>query len=463
MPQTNQWSTSQIKQCEQQIGQAMLSDEHSLFSYGQDFGKLVSEKPHAVCVPETVNTLQKLLRFANQQVLPVAVRGNGLSQCGQSLPVAGGLTIHLERFNRILQKDKDCIWVEANASWADLLAVSLQTLQAPYVVPYNCNLSVGGVLSAGGVGASSFKYGSVVSHIKALEVITADGEKQEVDETSELFRACLAGQGRFGVISKACVGLRPCKKMVRTYFLVYLDKEQWYCDLQKLKKHADGIEAFCTPAIQGAKQTDKGRIPFAQWLYALHLSIEYDERPPELNDLDEPLRPWKILHKQDETIDSYFHRHDPRFAAMKLIGQWELQHPWYECFIPANVLFNDLEDILQTLPVHYANVVQVVPLADFHEGRDGFLMVPAASEIFAVMILNPGVHPALLPACLAVMKTLDSRFLSAGGKRYLSGFLGEEISDEYWRNHYGSSYQKLKKLKEKYDPNQIFRSHLHPF
>lgn len=35
------WSTLQIKQCEKESGQAMLSDEHALVFYSQDFGKLL--------------------------------------------------------------------------------------------------------------------------------------------------------------------------------------------------------------------------------------------------------------------------------------------------------------------------------------------------------------------------------------------------------------------------------------
>ena len=45
------WSMQQIKQCENETGQAMLSDEHTLVSYAQDFGKLTQSNPAAVCIP----------------------------------------------------------------------------------------------------------------------------------------------------------------------------------------------------------------------------------------------------------------------------------------------------------------------------------------------------------------------------------------------------------------------------
>lgn len=456
--QQTQWNSSQIKQCKKEFGQAMLSDEHSLFSFGEDFGKLLRASPHAVFQPKDLDALQAILRYAHHQELPIVIRGRGLSQSGQSLPVEGGVTLHLEHFNRVLDQEDDAIWVEGNATFSDLLAVSLKNNQVPYVVPYNCNLSIGGVLSAGGVGAASFQYGTVISHIKALEVITADGEKHKLTPDDELFKACLGGQGQFGVISKACIALRPCKKNVRTFFLSYHDENQWRDDLYKVRRLADGLESFCTPAIQGAKLTGQGRFPFAEWLYAMHVMIEYDEIPPDVSRIHELLNPWKVLHQQDEPIDSYLHRHDSRFAAMKMTGQWELQHPWYECFIPAKALFPQLKQVVASLPVHYANILQVIPLAS--SLRDTLLALPDSEDICAVMILNPGIADVLLPSCLAAMQALDERFLKAGGKRYLSGFLGEEISSDYWRHHYNGQFEHWRQLKHDYDPKRIFQSHL---
>lgn len=108
----------------------------------------------------------------------------------------------------------------------------------PYVVPNNCNLSVGGVISAGGIGASSFKYGSVTAHVNALNIIQANGELIQVDNQSSLMQACLGGQGRFGLITQACIALRSCCNFVRT-FLVYLDKESWLHDLHLCRTKAD--------------------------------------------------------------------------------------------------------------------------------------------------------------------------------------------------------------------------------
>ncbi|MBA2651620.1 MAG: FAD-binding oxidoreductase [Tatlockia sp.] len=452
-----QWSTHQIKQCKKETGQAMLSDEHSLVSYSQDFGKIAQSKPAAVCIPQTSEQIQAILSYANQNHLALTIRGKGLSQSGQALPIKDGLILHLQQLNSVLDKEDEAIWVEANSSWAELIETSLKTEQIPLVLPYNCNLSIGGVISAAGIGASSFKFGPVSAHVKALEVVLANGEVTQVDEKSQLFHACLSGQGRFGVITKACIKLRRCAKQVKTFFLVYLEKDQWLHDLNGFKTNADYIEAYCSPSPQGAKLVAGKRIPFAQWLFSIHVSIEYDNSPPKIVDLLKT-KPWQIIHQQDETIHSYLLRHNSRFEAMKLTGQWDLLHPWYECFMSKQLLIANLDEVLAELPIYYASLLHVIPIA--HTQQTGFLMFPEANEVYGLMILNPGINPALLSSCLEVIKALDAKFLKQGGKRYLSGYIGSNLDTSYWQNHFGALYADWIGLKEKYDAQHTLSSFL---
>lgn len=441
----------------------MLRDESSLASFGGDFGRLKHSKPAAVFSPSTTQRLQQVIAYANENSLPVTVRANGLSQCGQSLPVTGGLALHMDRFCAVHEQEDAFVRVDANTSWATLLAATLPRSRVPYVVPYNTNLSVGGLLSVGGVGAASFKYGVAASHVNALEVVTANGDVQRVDAGSPLLQACLGGLGQFGVMTKAAIQLRPCRRWVRTFFLAYLDKEQWLNDLSIFKRCADFIETVCSPALQGTKSTDNGRQPFAEWLFAMQVSFEYDEEAPELIGLGNDIKPWKVSHRQDETMEAYLFRHNSRFEAMRVTGQWELQHPWYECLVPEHVLLAELDDLLRSLPLYFATLVHLVPIARTQPA--GFFMAPNQPEFFSVMILNPGVPPALVPGCLEVIKALDERFLTQGGKRYLAGFLGAALSPNHWKAHFGPRYETWLDLKNRYDPKGIFCSllqHRHP-
>lgn len=451
----NQWQKSKLVQYQQKLGQAMLSDEHTLALFRDDFGKLTQGNPSAVCEPTSLEAVQSLVHYAYENQLSLTVRGNGMSQNGQSLAPAGGLVLSMKHLNQTWEPEQDSIWVEANATWASLLERSIKHSLVPYVVPHNCHLSVAGVLSAGGIGAASFKYGSTLAHVRELEIVQAHGEITQVSQESPLFQACLGGQGRFGVISKARIALRSCQHSARTFFLTYDDHAAWLKDLLHCQKIADYVESFCTPALQGAKLTEHGRSPFAHWLYAIHVTLEYEHQAPDFADLG--LRPWKLLHSQDESLHAYLQRHDSRFNAMKITGQWDLQHLWYECFVKRAQL-EQLEELLAKLPIHYAQIVHITPVAN---RTNGFLMFPQGEDIFTFMILNPGLAKPLVPGGLETMKQLDALFLSQGAKRYLSGYLGESIDIAYWKKHFAERYSDWVELKKRYDPRGIFCSVLH--
>jgi hypothetical protein len=456
--QPKPWDKSKSKQYEHETGQALFSDEQTLATFSQDFGKLIHASPHAISKPQTINELITTILFANQHQLAVTIRGNGLGQSGQSLPIPGGLTLSMQHFTKTLDLEQDAIWVEANATWVNILEQSLPHSKAPYALPFNCNLSIGGVLSAGGAGAASFKYGAITAHVDALEVVDGSGKLQIVDKTSPLFHACLAGQGRFGIITKAKIRLKAVKPKVKTFFLVYTNQQQWFDDLEEVRDKVDYMELFCSPSIQGAQLKGTQRMPMAQWLYGMHLSVEFEGKAPELKDLSTAIKPWNVLHTQEEPIESYYLRHNGRLDMMKLIGQWDLLHPWYECFVPTSVLKEHLESMLQSLPIHYANFVNVLPIA---KNKNGFLMFPESDSICSFMILNPGVPAVLKDSCLKVIADLDDFLLGQGAKRYISGYVGKDLQQSYWERHFGDQYGAWMGLKQEFDPNGIFSSVLH--
>lgn len=450
------WNTKKIKQFKRETGQALLHDEQTLVFFSQDFGKLVQSTPEAVFIPSDTKALESFLLFSREHKLPLSIRGNGLSQSGQSLSTPGGVTLSLGELNKTLALEEDALWMEANASWRCLLERSLQDAKAPFVLPYNCNLSIGGVLSAGGIGASSFKYGSINAHVKALEVIDGRGMSLVIDEKSPLFHACLSGQGRCAVITKACIKLRSVQKNVKTFCLVYADQEQWFADIERLKEQVDYMELFCSPSIQGAQLKGNERRPMAQWLYGLHCSIEYEQQPPQLSDI-KGIKPWNVLNIQEEGISSYFMRHNSRFELMSLLGQWDLYHPWYECFIGSALLKTLLNELLDNIPLHYANLIHIVPVA---KNTASFLMLPEEDSVCELMILNPGISPVFKDSSLQIIHYLDKYLLPQGAKRYLSGFLGEQLPETYWQNHFGEHYRAWMDLKKTYDPAGVFNSML---
>lgn len=449
------WDLEKITRCKKLLGQALQHDAAVLEPMSVDFGHLLESHPAALCTPKEIKTIQVLLQFASTHHLPVTVRGNGVSQNGQSLSVDSGLILSMQHFKGVIDILEDCVWVYANTDWSLVLKETILHHKMPLVVPYNCNLSIAGVISAGGIGAQSFKEGSISNQVVGLEVVNGLGEVLQLDESCPIFHAFLGGQGRFGVITKVALKLRKIQSRVKTFYLVYTDSQKMYEDFHTIKHIANHVEIFCSPSIQGMNRDSSPPTAIAAWLYGMHVSIEFDEVSPKL----EGIHPFKVIHVQEESMDAYLHRHNPRFKAMQASGQWEMYHPWYECFLPADWLFKNLQKILDMLPIHYATLVHLVPI---HKKDAGFFMLPDCENVCAFMILNPGVPEMFKESSLQAIEALDKMFLEVGGKRYLSGYLGDSLESTYWQNHFGKRYKEWVSLKSKSDPSGVFCSLMHP-
>ena len=101
--------------------------------------------------------------------------------------------------------------VDAGLRWSDLLRQTLPLRLAPPTLNDYIDLSIGGTLSVGGVGAQSFRRGPQVDNVLELTVVTGRGELVTCSPTQnrQLFDAVRAGLGQFGVIVQARLRLVP--------------------------------------------------------------------------------------------------------------------------------------------------------------------------------------------------------------------------------------------------------------
>ncbi|MEV7992504.1 FAD-dependent oxidoreductase [Streptomyces sp. NPDC086077] len=157
-------------------------------------------RPAVVVLPESARDIAAALRFARDRGFPVAVRsgGHGLAGTGTN---DDGLVIDLRALNRVdvLDRRTRLVRVEAGARWAQVA----QAL-APHGLAISSgdhgNVGVGGIATGGGVGWLVRKYGLTIDHIRAVEVVLADGTIVRADAHNEpdllwVMRGAGAGAG----------------------------------------------------------------------------------------------------------------------------------------------------------------------------------------------------------------------------------------------------------------------------
>jgi cytokinin dehydrogenase len=125
-------------------------DPAALAEAADDFGHIVSRTPVAVLRPASANDIMKMVKYANEHGLKVAMRGQGHSTMGQA-QVDGGVVIDSRSLNVIHAIEADRAVVDAGVTWSSLLSSSLPEGLTPPVLTDYLDLSVGGTLSVGGI------------------------------------------------------------------------------------------------------------------------------------------------------------------------------------------------------------------------------------------------------------------------------------------------------------------------
>jgi cytokinin dehydrogenase len=442
----------------------LVDDAASSAAAASDFGGLVTGVVGAIAIPRTIEALAAVVAAANRHGVQLTPRGLGYSQSGQSIPKCG-VTLDTRRFADTEIDAEDClVHCGAGVTWRALLAAAARHGLAPTVMPLNLDLTVGGTLSAGGMGSTSHRFGLAVSSVVAIHVVTGGAEQvvATTTENRELYDAVLGGIGQFGILCTITMRLRRLLPMTRTYCLLYDDFATLLEDEQHLMElpWCTHIEGFASAAIQGMRRSADGRrVPFARWFGGLHMSTEFEpSAPPDDDAFLHDLRFRELLHIEDNDSVEYAARYDGRFAMMRATGAWQQIHPWLECVLPYDGALAFLRDVMPSLPLLLGDGHRIMPIAN--RSRPAFVMMPGAPMI-GIAVLPAGIPKAFEPAALGALRELDQWVRTVGGKRYLSGWLFEP-DEAAWRAHYGDAYDEWRAAKRLFDPRNVLGSTLRP-
>lgn len=213
-------------------GEAVLTDPGSTESYRYDqAGFCAAGTPLAVVRPSTTEQVQHVLRVATRYRVPVVPQGARSGLSGAANAVEGGLVLSLSRMDRILEIDPvDQVAVVEpgviNAALSE--AVAGHGLSYP-PDPSSWEMStIGGNLATNAGGLCCVKYGVTADFVRALEVVTADGQVLRTGRRSakgvagyDLTRLLVGSEGTLAVVTKATLGLRPAPEADLTAAAVF--------------------------------------------------------------------------------------------------------------------------------------------------------------------------------------------------------------------------------------------------
>jgi FAD/FMN-containing dehydrogenase len=162
-----------------------------------------SGSPGLVLQPQQVDEVVDALGFAREQDVPLSIRSGGHGISGRSTN-DGGIVIDLGKLDQIdvIDPAEGRIRLGPGARWGDVA----QGL-APYGLAMSSgdygDVGVGGLATAGGIGFLVRRYGLTIDHVRAAELVLADGSvvRADADNHPDLFWALRGAGGNFGIVT----------------------------------------------------------------------------------------------------------------------------------------------------------------------------------------------------------------------------------------------------------------------
>lgn len=159
--------------------------------------------PAGIVRPRHTAEVARVVETVRAAGLPLAVRSGGHCPAGHSSP-EGAIVLDL-RSMRGMTLD-----VGARTAWAQTGLTAGQYTDATGVHGLATGfgeareIGIGGITLGGGIGHLSRAHGLTVDNVLAAEIVTADGRVRHVDHDSEpdLFWALRGGAGNFGIVTK---------------------------------------------------------------------------------------------------------------------------------------------------------------------------------------------------------------------------------------------------------------------
>ncbi|MGC8573604.1 MAG: FAD-binding oxidoreductase [Caldisphaera sp.] len=215
----------------------IYDNKEELFNYAYDeAGKLFAHMPEIVVKPQNTEQVSKIMKLANENIIPVTPRAAGSGVAGAAIPLKGGIVLSVEKMNKILEIntiDRVAV-VEPAVVTNELCERVLEEglLYAGY--PMSVEMSfIGGNVATNAGGDKVIKYGNTRKHVLGLEVVLANGSILNLGGRIrkqtwgyDLLDLMIGSEGTLGIFTKIILNLLPAPSKSATLLVPFDNVEK---------------------------------------------------------------------------------------------------------------------------------------------------------------------------------------------------------------------------------------------
>jgi len=208
------------------VGRENVTDQiEELVPYSYDASMNV-HRPDAAVWPESTEQVSQIVKFANEQKIPVIPRGAGTSLSGGVIPVRGGIIIDLSKMNRILEMSIENRYarVQAGVVCDDLnRALAKRGFAFPPDPASSSVSTIGGNAATNAGGIKGAKYGTTRDYVMGLQVVLPNGEVMHTGSNTmkcvsgyDLSKLFVGAEGTLGIITEVTLKINPLPRHAMT-------------------------------------------------------------------------------------------------------------------------------------------------------------------------------------------------------------------------------------------------------
>jgi len=203
-------------------GRLLQADDAAYDEARTIWNAMIDRRPGLIVQCAGAADVLAAVRFARDNGLLVAIRGGGHNIAGNAV-CDGGLVIDLSSMKSVrVDPATRRAWVEPGATLADL---DKETQAFGLAVPTGINSTTGvaGLTLGGGFGWITRKLGLTIDNLLSADLVTAGGElvRASSTENPDLFWAIRGGGGNFGIVTAFEFELHPIGPTVLAGLVVH--------------------------------------------------------------------------------------------------------------------------------------------------------------------------------------------------------------------------------------------------
>ncbi|HET7743885.1 MAG TPA: FAD-binding oxidoreductase [Gaiellaceae bacterium] len=408
---------------------------------------LVDRRPALVVRVRTPGDVVAALELARDAGLEVSIRGGGHNVAGRAV-TDGGVMIDLSEMKRIeVDPERATATAGGGVRWGELneaaaahgLAVTGGAVSTTGIAGYTLG---------GGLGWLMAKYGLAADNLLAVELVTAEGEILDVDAEShpDLFWALRGGGGNFGVATSFTYRLHPVETIVGGLIAHPIDAAS---ELLRFYRDAVADSPDDLTVFAGLVHAPDGSGTKLAAMVVFHTGAPEDaERELErFKTWGSPLvvevgpMPYPVMNT---ILDAGY----PDGAL----------NYWLSSF--TSQLSDELVDTMVERFASVPSPMSAMLLEHFHGAvtRVGATetAVPHRAESWNVLLPSVWTDPARTDENIAWTRdTFAALRPHLGTGRWLN-YLGDDQADDAVRAAYGPNLDRLREVKRRYDPDNVF-------